>query len=125
MKQNRINIDALMSILQNHALSDEESEELQKVIYGIDDGNILVSPFKLEDTVYLCNRGKIIPASVTGIEYTNKDWKISCRYKDSYGFYQFSGSLIGENVFRTREEAETIGVPLYKEYLKRLDEKEK
>ena len=36
-----INLSKLTAILAEHKLSAEQSEELQKVIYGLDDGNII------------------------------------------------------------------------------------
>lgn len=35
-----INKSTLTSILENHKLTDAQSEELQKVIYGLDDGRL-------------------------------------------------------------------------------------
>lgn len=36
-----MNLSTLTNILENQKLTDEQSEELQKVIYGLDDGNII------------------------------------------------------------------------------------
>ncbi|MCH5303543.1 MAG: hypothetical protein J1E41_01650 [Ruminococcus sp.] len=42
----------LISILEQHKLNNEQAEELQKVIYGFDDGRLLDLPCKIGDTVY-------------------------------------------------------------------------
>ena len=55
-----INKYMLASILGNHKLTDAQSEELQKVIYGLDDGRLAEAkpPFKKADSIrifYLCD----------------------------------------------------------------------
>lgn len=55
-----INKYTLTSILGNHKLTDAQSEELQKVIYGLDDGRLAEAkpPFKKADSIrifYLCD----------------------------------------------------------------------
>lgn len=55
-----INVSTLTSILEHHKLTDEQSEELQKVIYGLDDGRFAEAkpPFKNADRIdilYLCD----------------------------------------------------------------------
>lgn len=56
-----INISTLTSILENHKLTDEQSEELQKVIYGLNDGRIAEAhpPFEKADRIrifYCCDQ---------------------------------------------------------------------
>lgn len=48
-----INISTLTSILENHKLTDEQSEELQKVIYGLDDRRLAEAkpPFEKADRI--------------------------------------------------------------------------
>ncbi|MEZ3452773.1 MAG: hypothetical protein K1W17_00175 [Oscillospiraceae bacterium] len=55
-----INISTLTSILEDHKLTDEQSEELQKVIYGLDDRRLAEAkpPFEKADRIrifYLCD----------------------------------------------------------------------
>ncbi len=55
-----ISISTLTSILENHKLTDEQSEELQKVIYGLDDRRLAEArpPFEKADRIrifYLCD----------------------------------------------------------------------
>lgn len=55
-----INISTLTSILEHHKLTDEQSEELQKVIYGLDDRRLAEAkpPFEKADRIcifYLCD----------------------------------------------------------------------
>lgn len=55
-----INISTLTSILEDHKLTDEQSEELQKVIYGLDDRRLAEAkpPFDKADRIrifYLCD----------------------------------------------------------------------
>lgn len=55
-----INVSTLTSILESHKLTDEQSEELQKVIYGLNDGRIAEArpPFEKADRIrifYLCD----------------------------------------------------------------------
>lgn len=55
-----INISTLTSILENHKLTDEQSEELQKVIYKLADGRLVEAdpPFQKSARIrilYLCD----------------------------------------------------------------------
>ena len=55
-----INLTTLSSILAKHKLTDEQSEELQKVIYMIDDGRLAEAhaPFNKADRIrilFLCD----------------------------------------------------------------------
>lgn len=55
-----INAKILTSILENHRLTDEQSEELQKVIYMLNDGRLAEAkpPFEKADRIdilYLCD----------------------------------------------------------------------
>lgn len=55
-----INPQILTSILEDHKLTDEQSEELQKVIYMLDDGRLAeaYAPFDKADRIcilYLCD----------------------------------------------------------------------
>lgn len=72
-----INISTLTSILESHKLTDEQSEELQKVIYGLNDGRIAEAhpPFDKADKIsiaYLCDKKacNICGIGSTGCKYT-------------------------------------------------------
>lgn len=68
-----INISTLTSILADHKLTDEQSEELQKVIYGLDDRRLAEAkpPFEKADRIrifYLCD-GNACKEGICGMTY--------------------------------------------------------
>ncbi|MCM1577821.1 MAG: hypothetical protein NC078_03360 [Ruminococcus sp.] len=57
-----ININILVSILEDHRLTDEQSEELQKVIYSLYDGRIRETG-QNPHIFYLCGKEACDPCS--------------------------------------------------------------
>lgn len=82
-----INISTLTSILEHHKLTDEQSEELQKVIYGLDDRRIAEAkpPFEKADRIcifYLCDGNACNVCRLGGTPCTHtRDIQHSKNYK--------------------------------------------
>lgn len=103
-KNQKINIKPLISILEQYKLSDEQAEELQKVIYKLNDGRLVELPCKVKDTVYInAWFGKAVPHVVKkiGSVYIQTD---DARHQG--GTADFYADDFGKSVFLTREEAE-------------------
>lgn len=99
-----INLKLLTSILEQYKLSDEQAEELQKVIYKLDDGRLVELPCKVGDTVYInAWFGKAVPHVVKkiGSVYVQTD---DARHQG--GTADFYADDFEKSVFLTREEAE-------------------
>ena len=114
-----INLIELTSILEQYKLSDEQAEELQKVIYKLDDGRLVELPCKVRDVVYVDTRilptysmgfkEENLPAyfvgEVVSFRITKKQKLVKIRIQekwlDNYYFTSF-----GKTIFLTREEAE-------------------
>ena len=121
-KNQKINIKPLISILEQYKLSDEQAEELQKVIDKLDDGLLVELPCKVGDTVYVDAmalsiylmdimdiKEENLPAyfvgEVVSFRITEKKKLVHIRIQEQWldDFYFVS---FGKTVFLTREEAE-------------------
>lgn len=108
-----INLKLLTSILEQYKLSDEQAEELQKVIYKLDDGRLVELPCKVGDRCYHVTKYRnIIDCTVSAIHYGRPLKQKGAEYivlrsnvtgyvSDKLSFKDFQ-----ENVYFTREEAE-------------------
>ena len=100
-----INLKTLTSILEQYKLSDEQAEELQKVIYKLDDGLLFELPCKMGDTVWFIKAFFSFYPSPKSEKIERIKIADNCieLQTQSRTFYSTS---IGKTVFLTREEAE-------------------
>ena len=108
-----INLIELTSILEQYKLSDEQAEELQKVIDKLNDGRLVEPLCRLGDRCYYVNKYHVIvDCTVTTIHYSRHSEPMQTEYIElmstnlGYVVGELSFKDFQENVYFTREEAE-------------------